>query len=68
MAITQNELNDKYWEFEHYMTSGRWDWIPSEWSDGCGIAEDDGLRAVSAFIEFCCTGKVTDDDGNELEA
>ena len=60
MAITQNELNDKYWAFENYMTYGRWDELEID----CG----DGLRAVSAFIEFCCTGKVTDDDGDELEA
>ena len=59
MGITQNELNSKYWDFENYMTSRRWDEID--------VYEPDGLRAVSAFIEFCCTGKVTDDDGKELE-
>ena len=62
MAITQNELNNKYWEFELYMTWSKWDQLGDD-----GITMDDGLRAVSAFIEFCCTGKVTDDDGNELE-
>lgn len=65
MTITQNELNHMYWEFEHYMTYGRCDQLPCE--DGCGIYKDDVMRSVSAFIEFCCTGKVTDDDGNELE-
>lgn len=65
MTITQNELNDKYWEFENYMTYGRWDELGDAYGDG--ISADDGLKSVSAFIEFCCTGKVTDDDGNELE-
>lgn len=66
MAITQNELNDKYWEFELYMTYGRCDKLDATYDDG-SILRDDMLKSVSAFIEFCCTGKVTDDDGNELE-
>ena len=65
MAITQNELNDKFWKFEHYMTYERCDKLDSAWDDG-SIAKDDVMRSVSAFIEFCCTGMVTDDDGNEL--
>ena len=66
MAITHNELNDKYWEFEMYMTYGRCDGLEAAWDDG-SIWREDVMRSVSAFIEFCCTGKVTDDDGNELE-
>lgn len=66
MAITQNELNDKYWEFENYMTYRRCDGLSATWDDG-SIWREDMLKSVSAFIEFCCTGKVTDDDGNELE-
>lgn len=62
MAMTQNELNDKFCEFEDYMTYNKWDNCCAE-----GIYADDGIRAVSMFIEFCCTGKVTDDDGNEVE-
>ncbi len=65
MAITQRELNDKYWEFEHYMTYGRCDRLEATEDDG-SILRSDVMRSVSAFIEFCCTGKVTDDDGNEL--
>jgi len=67
MAITQNELNHKYWEFEYYMTYDRCDELGStEYDDG--IWKGDVMKSVSAFIEFCCTGKVTDDDGKELGA
>lgn len=64
MAITQDELNHMYWEFEYYMTYERCDLLESE--NDWGIDKGDVMRSVSAFIEFCCTGKVTDDDGNEL--
>lgn len=65
MALTQTELYSKFWEFEHYMTYKRCDLLDSTWDDG-GIYKEDVMRSVSAFIEFCCTGKVTNDDGNEL--
>ena len=60
--MNQTELNEKLWEFEDYMTQNRWDTCCAE-----GIYSDDGIRAVSMFVEFCLTGKVTDDDENELE-
>lgn len=47
--------------FECYMTASRWDGCCAE-----GIYEDDGVRAVSCFLEFVEDGKVTDDDGREL--
>ena len=65
MAITQSELNDKYWEFENYMTYSRCDEVDATYDDG-SILKDDMMKSVSLFIEFCCTGKVTDDDGCEL--
>ena len=63
--MTQNELNDKFWEFAHYMTYERCDKLDAVYDDG-SILREDMLKSVSAFIEFCCTGKVTDDDGEEL--
>ena len=65
MAITQKELNAKLLEFDYYMSSRRWDEIDHEYGEG--IYQSDGLRSISAFIEFCCTGRVTDNYGNELE-
>lgn len=56
-------LHEKRFEFERYMTGNRWDSVCAE-----GIYADEGERAVGAFIEFCETGKVTDDDGKELVA
>lgn len=61
--MTAFELNILQAEFEEYMTAKRWDTCCAE-----GIYEDDGIRAVSMFVEFCLEGKVTDDDGKELEA
>lgn len=65
MALTQNELNSMYWEFEHYMTYDRCSDLSATYDDG-SILKDDVMKSVSAFIEFCCTDKVTDDDGLEL--
>ena len=56
--MSQSELNVMFWEFDLYMTAERW--------DSLDVYEGDGLKAVSAFIEFCCTGKVTDDECEEL--
>lgn len=66
MAITQNELDNMYWEFNYYMTYGRCANFDATEDDG-SILKGDIMKSVSAFIEFCCTGMVTDDDGNELE-
>lgn len=55
-------LRTKQCGFEDYMTQDKWDACCAE-----GIYMDDGIRAVSMFLEFCETGRVTDDDGNELE-
>ena len=63
MAIRIEELNGKFAEFEDYMTYNRWDTCCAE-----GIYSDDGIRAVSMFLEFCDTGKVIDDEGRELKA
>lgn len=57
------DLRSYQWRFENYMTANRWDTCCAE-----GIYEDDGIRAVSCFLEFVETGRVTDDDGKELEA
>ncbi len=58
-----NILRSEQYRFECYMTASRWDACCAE-----GIYEDDGIRAVSMFLEFVETGCVTDDDGEELEA
>lgn len=60
--IDEWELRKKFWNFRLYMTGNKWDNLGSE-----GVYADEGLTAVSAFIEYVCTGIVTDDDGNELE-
>lgn len=57
------ELRELQCQFEDYMTANRWDTCCAE-----GIYEDDGIRAVSCFLEFVETGRVTGDDGKELEA
>ena len=56
--MTQSELNVMFWEFQLYMTPERW--------DSLDVYEGDGLEAVSAFIEFCCTGKVSNEEMEEL--
>lgn len=56
-------LHVMYSDFEEYMTAERWDAAMC----GEGIYEDEGLWAVSSFIEFVLTGKVTegsDDEGD----
>lgn len=57
------DLRTYQYRFENYMTANRWDTCCEE-----GIYEDDGIKAVSCFLEFVETGRVTDDDGKELEA
>ena len=47
-------------QFENYMTANRW--------DEEGIWEADAMRAVGMFLEYVETGRVTGDDGKELEA
>lgn len=56
------DLRTYQWMFENYMTANRWDTCCAE-----GIYADDGVRAVSCFLEFVETGHVTDDDGKELD-
>ena len=61
MTRKMKELRDMQRDFEDYMTTNRWDTCCIE-----GIYADDGIRAVSMFMEFIETGRVTDDDGREL--
>lgn len=50
-------LNSKRWEFDRYMTYGKWDELSPD-----GIYKDDANYVLGAFVEFCMTGKVTNYD------
>ena len=59
-GIDARELERAAYDFNKYMTAGRWDRCKAG-----GIYADDGTRAVGCFVEFIETGTVTNDDGGE---
>lgn len=52
-------LNKMRWEFDDYMRCEMWDKMTYD-----GIYEDDAWKAITAFVEFCEKGYVTDEGGH----
>ena len=61
MIVKRYRLDQMFDAFERYMTSEKWDSLGTD-----GIYEDDGLEAVSSFLEFVKYGYGTDHEGGTL--